>query len=111
MYIHMTKHCINHDICLAYGSIASLCVCNSLQPECETSTAQDWHGHCMHITWCVCVHSDVISITECKAVLQPMFDFTPNENGCTVVRMKRGSKPKGKFNFMKEAGAAQDCST
>ena len=52
-----------------------------------------------------CVYLDVISISECEAVLQPMFDFTPNENGCAVVRMKRGSKPRGRLYSMKKAAA------
>ena len=48
---------------------------------------------------------DVINVSECKPVLQPMFDFTPNENGCTVVRMKRGSKPRGKIYSTNKAAA------
>ena len=58
------------------------------------------NGITVHVSVSCCVDlcADVINISECEAVTQSMFDFTPNENGCTVVRMKRGSKMREKIH-------------
>ena len=65
-----------------------------------------WHTYDSSDMLCSFLCVDVVSLSECKPVLQPMFDFTPNENGCTVVRMKRGSKPRGKIYSTNKAAAA-----